>query len=159
MKKLILLLALTACAMWVCADRTVLILQFPPDQRVSLTLYKTGAIDKIEGEAEVKYEFKGSRTSKINVAIKDAPAPSSIKPEYQAYVVWTVDAKGNLVNIGAISKDLKVTSPLKAFGLVISAEASANVKAPKGTFVLESGFPGKKNSFYGMTKVVYTDSQ
>jgi hypothetical protein len=32
-------------------------------------------------------------------------------------------------------------------------------ESPKGVFVLESEFPIKKNSFFGMTKVVYTHDQ
>ena len=46
MKKLFSILAL--CAFALHAERTVLILQFPPDQKVDLTLYRTAANDKID---------------------------------------------------------------------------------------------------------------
>lgn len=138
------------------ADRTVVVLQFPPDQKVGLSFYRTGAVEKIDGTAEVRRSFKKSNSTKVEVSIKDAPAPSSVKPEYQAYVAWAVDAKGGFTRLGAISKDLKVETPLKAFGIVISLEANPEAAAPTGLFVLESEFPDKKNSFFGMTKVVYT---
>ena len=48
---------------------------------------------------------------------------------------------------------------LQSFGIVISAEADPMATVPKGLFVLESEYPVKKNSFFGMTKVVYTHNQ
>lgn len=162
-RKLALVSALAAAclvlATYAAADRTVLVLQFPPDFKVSLNLFRTGAVDKIEGSAEVKRNKDNKQPTRVNVSMKDAPAPSSIKPEYQAYVVWAIDGKAKFVNLGTITKDLKADTSLKSFGLVISAEADPKAASPKGTFVLESQFPEKKNSFFGMTKVVYSDSQ
>jgi len=141
------------------ADRTILILQFPPDLKIALNLFRTGAIEKIDGAAEVKRNADNKKPTRVNVSIKDAPAPSSVKPDFQAYVVWAIDGKANFTNLGTISKDLKADTPLKSFGIVISLEANPTAKTPKGLFVLESQFPEKKNSFFGMTKVVYSDSQ
>jgi hypothetical protein len=71
-----------------------------------------------------------------------------------------VDAKGVLTRLGQIAgKDLKVQTELQSFGIVISAEVDPLAASPKGVFVLESEFPIKKNSFFGMTKVVYTHDQ
>jgi hypothetical protein len=144
------------------ADRTVYVLQFPPDQDVSLNLYRTGATDKIEGSADVKHHFKKtkSRTTRVELTVKGAPAPSSLKPELQAYIAWAVDAKGGFTRLGLLAgKELKVETELQSFGIVISAEADPQATTPKGVFVLESEFPQKKNSFFGMTKVVYTHDQ
>ena len=158
MKRLFFCLLL--CAVGLCwADRTILILQFPPDFKVALNLFRTGAVDKIDGSAEVKRNKDNKQPTHVVVSIKDAPAPSSVRPEYQAYVVWAIDGKANFVNLGTISKDLKTDTPLKSFGILVSVEVNPTVKSPKGTFVLESQFPEKKNSFFGMTKVVYTESQ
>jgi hypothetical protein len=141
------------------ADRTILILQFPPDFKVALNLFRTGAVEKIDGSAEVKRSKDNKQPTRVEVSIKDAPAPSSVKPEYQAYVVWVIDAKANFSNLGTISKSLKADTALKSFGILVSLEADPKAKTPKGLFVLESQFPEKKNSFFGMTKVVYSESQ
>jgi hypothetical protein len=144
------------------ADRTVYVLQFPPDQDISLNLYRTGAVAKIEGTADVKHRFKKARqrTTSVEISMHGAPAPAELKPEFTAYVAWTVDAKGKLTRLGQIAgKELKVETELQAFGIVISAEVDPLAESPKGVFVLESEFPVKKNSFFGMTKVVYTHDQ
>jgi hypothetical protein len=143
------------------ADRTVYVLQFPPDQDISLNLYRTGAVEKIEGTADVKHRFKKAkeRTTSVEITLH-APAPSDVKPEFKAYVAWAVDAKGALSRLGQIAgKELKVETELQSFGIVISAEVDPLAASPKGVFVLESEFPIKKNSFFGMTKVVYTHDQ
>ena len=141
------------------ADRSVLVLQYPPEIKVPLTLFRTGVLDKIDGEAEIRREFKHEKTTKVSVTIKNVPAPSSVKPEYTTYVVWAVDEKGGFTKFGATMKDVKLDTPLIAFGIVVSLEADANVAKPAGPFVLESQFPDKKNSFFGMTRVVYSRSQ
>ena len=144
------------------ADRTVYVLQFPPDQDVSLNLYRTGVAQKIEGTAEVRHRFKKAkeRTTSVEITMHGAPAPSDVKPEFKAYVAWAVDAKGGLSRLGQIAgKELKVETELQSFGIVISAEIDPLTASPKGVFVLESVFPIKKNSFFGMTKVVYTHDQ
>jgi hypothetical protein len=158
----VLSLALLLPSLAQAADRFVYVLQFPPDQDISLNLYRTGAVERIEGTADVRHRFKKAkqRTTSVEISLKGEPAPSSVKPEYQAYVAWAVDAKGGLTRLGAFLKNnLKAETELQSFGIVISAETDAFATAPKGLFVLESEYPVKKNSFFGMTKVVYTHDQ
>ena len=87
------------------ADRSVYILQFPPDQDVSLNLYRTGVAAKMEGAADVKHRFKKAkeRTTRVELSMKGAPPPSDLKPEFQAYVAWAVDAKGGFTRLGQIA--------------------------------------------------------
>ena len=116
------------------ADRTVYVLQFPPDQDISLNLYRTGAVEKIEGTADVKHRFKKAkeRTTSVEITLH-APAPSDVKPEFKAYVAWAVDAKGALSRLGQIAgKELKVETELQSFGIVISAEADPLVRIRAG---------------------------
>lgn len=153
----LLLAALSVTA--VAAERFVMVLQYPPDQKVLLTLYRTGAIERIEGEAEIKREFKHDRITKVAITIKDTTPPPDVKPGYASYVAWLVDAKGGFTRVGAFEgKEVKFETPMIAFGIVISLETDAAATAPKGLFVMESQFPDKKNSFFGMIKVVYTHS-
>jgi len=159
----VLSLALLLPSLAQAADRTVYVLQFPPDQVVSLNLYRTGVVEKIEGAAEVRHRFKKTkeRTTSVEISMKGAPPPSDVKPGLTAYVAWAVDAKGALTRLGLFANKggLKAETELQSFGIVISAEPDPEAIAPKGVFVLESEYPVKKNSFFGMTKVVYTHNQ
>jgi hypothetical protein len=159
----VLSLALLLPSLARAADRTVYVLQFPPDQVVSLNLYRTGVVERMEGSAEVRHRFKKTkeRTTSVEIFMKGAPPPSDVKPEFQAYIAWAVDAKGGFTRLGLFPNkgNLKAETELQSFGIVISAEVDPEATAPKGKFVLESEFPVKKNSFFGMTKVVYTHDQ
>ncbi|GEM_PF-3809311 len=156
------LLAVLCVGAVVNADRSVYVLQFPPDQDVSLVLYRTGVLDHIEATADVKHKFKKTRnrTTSVEISVHNLPAPSDVKPEFKVWVAWAVDAKGGFTRLGLIAgKEMKAETELQSFGIVISAEPDPPGDQPKGVFVLESEFPVKKNSFFGMTKVVYTRNQ
>lgn len=128
-------------------SRFVLVIQFPYDQKIKLPFYRTGALEKIDAEGEVRRK----KTTRIRVELKDAP-----DPEGKAYVLWAVRADKSFRNLGAISKNLETETPLKDFGLVVSLESDPKAAQPMGTFVLETHFPDKKTRYFGMTKVVYT---
>ncbi len=132
--------------------RFVLVIQYPFDQKIKLPLFRTGALEKVDGEATVRRK----KSTVVEVELADAPQPSSVKPEYQAYVLWAVEANGNLVNLGAFEKNrAEVTTRLQAFGLVVSLEPDPRAAKPKGLFVLESHLPAKRTRFFGMQKVFY----
>src|SRR5208282_1415820 len=134
----VLFVALLLPSAALAADRTVYVLQFPPDQDVSLVLYRTGVTEKIEGTADVRHRFRKAkeRTTTVEISIKGAPAPSDLKPGLQAYVVWAVDAKGGFTRLGVMGgKAMKAETELQSFGVVISAEPDPLAAAPKGVFV------------------------
>lgn len=134
-------------------QRFVLVIQFPYDQKVKLPFYRTGAVEKIDGEATVVR--KGS--TRVKAKLADAPEPSTIRPEYRAYVLWAVGSKGNFVNLGTLgTSEASLGIPLQAFGLVVSLESDPQAREPKGLFVLESHLPERKTRFFGMQKVFYT---
>ena len=152
MKTSVLLLILAVSFLVAQDGRFILAHQYPPDQRVTLPFFRTGALDKIDGEATVHRK----KTVRVKMELKDAPAPSSVKPEYRAYVLWAVGPKGEFVKLGEIEKNLAIETSLLAFGLVVSLEADPQASKPSGIFVLETGLPQRKTSFFGMTKVFYT---
>ncbi len=120
---------------------------------MTLPLYRTGALEKIAGEATVVRK----RVTRVTARLESLPEPSSVGPEYRAFVLWAVDSKARLRNLGALWKgEAKIETPLQTFGLVVSLEADPQAREPKGLFVLESHFPEKKSSFFGMEKVFYT---
>jgi hypothetical protein len=134
-------------------ERFVLVIQYPPDQKIKLPFFRTGGAEKISAEGEVRRR----QATRVKVELKDAPAPSAVHPQAQSWVLWAVDADGAFTRLGSFDgKNLDVETPLTSFGLVISAEPDAAASAPKGVFVLETHFPDKKTRYFGMTKVVYS---
>lgn len=136
--------------------RYVLAVQYPPELKITMPFFRTGIADKLDAEGEVKRSKPREKPSvKVQVELKDAPAPSSIKPEYQAYVLWAVNEKTEFVKLGVLNKKVETETPLLAFGMVISAEPDPNADQPKGAFVLETGLPDKKTRYFGMIRVYY----
>ncbi len=153
MKQVLLLLGFAIGTLLLAQEpRFIMAMQYPPDQRVTLPFYRTGALDKIDGEATVHRK----KTVRVKMDLKDAPPPSSVKPEYKGYVLWAVDPKAKFVRLGELSKNLAVETSLLSFGLVVSLEADPEASKPSGMFVLETGLPQRKTAYFGMTKVVYT---
>lgn len=134
-------------------QRMVQAVQFPLDIKVKFDpLYPTGRIKDISGRAEVK------RTKTIEVEVEiDAPPPSELKPDYKGYVVWALATSGKFTRLGTIERKgtLKVTTNLRAFGIVVTAEPDVNAATP-GDPVLESGMPDARKRYYPIRRVVYT---
>ena len=136
--------------------RSVLAVQYPPELKIVMPFFRTGVLDKIDAEGEVKRSKPRAKPSvKVEVDLKGAPSPSSVKPEYQAYVLWAVTEKAEFVKLGVLNKKVETETPPLAFGMVISAEPDPNAAQPKGVFVLETGLPDKKTRYFGMTRVYY----
>jgi outer membrane protein OmpA-like peptidoglycan-associated protein len=92
-----------------------------------------------EGEAEV--EFQSGR-SRVDVEVEELPPPASFGP-FATYVLWAVTADGVANNLGAINLDngrgeLKATTPLAQFALIVSAEPHFAVTAPSRAIVLQN---------------------
>ena len=136
--------------------RFVLAVQYPPEQKIEMPFFRTGAVDKLDANGWVRRpKPRVSAPTKLEVSLKDAPAPSSVKPEYQAYVLWAVTEKGEFVKLGPLGGKLETQTELTAFGMVISLEPDLNATRPKGLFVLETGLPDAKHRYFGMVRVYY----
>ena len=107
-----------------------------------------------EGEAEV--EFQDGR-AEIDLEVKDLPSPASFGP-FATYVLWAVTSDGNANNLGAIEVrdgdgELKATTPLSQFGLIVSAEPHFAVTVPSRAIVLQNlgeHVRGKKFNIAGL---------
>ena len=136
--------------------RFVLAVQYSPEQKIEMPFFRTGAVDKLDANGWVRRpKPRVSAPTKLEVSLKDAPSPSSVKPEYQAYVLWAVTEKAEFVKLGVISGKLETQTDQTAFGMVISLEPDPNATRPKGVFVLETGLPDKKTRYFGMVRVYY----
>jgi hypothetical protein len=142
--------------------RYVLAVQYPPELKIKMPFFRTGAVsnDKLDAEGEVRRSKPREKPSvRVEVELKGAPPPSSVKPEYRGYVLWAVTEKAEFVKLGVLDKKVETDTPVLAFGMVISLEPDPDAAQPKGAFVLETGLPDKKTRYFGMTRVYYDEKK
>ena len=93
-----------------------------------------------DGQARIKGQ-KGY--IEIDAKFKDISPASQFGPEYLTYVVWAITPEGRARNLGELQisgddGDLKVTTELQAFGLVVTAEPYFAVTQPSDVVVMEN---------------------
>lgn len=99
-----------------------------------------------KGSAEIK--SKAGATD-IDAQFENLPAATQFGPEYLTYVLWSISPEGRATNLGElITEDgkskLKATSPLQAFGLIVTAEPYYAISQPSNVVVLENAI--RKNT-------------
>jgi outer membrane protein OmpA-like peptidoglycan-associated protein len=84
---------------------------------------------------------------RISANFKNMSAPSSFGPEYLTYVLWAVSPDGRPVNLGELtlsdygmgsSSEIKTTSDIQTFGLIVTAEPYYSVTQPSDVVVMEN---------------------
>lgn len=101
----------------------------------------TVLLPKAKGEAVV--ESKSGRTE-IDAKFENLTTPQGFGLEYMTYVLWAITPEGRPVNLGEVVTNgsnkgsLRVTTDLKAFGLMITAEPYDAVKLPSDVVVEEN---------------------
>ncbi|HUB81265.1 MAG TPA: OmpA family protein [Bryobacteraceae bacterium] len=94
-----------------------------------------------KGDATV--ESKQGRTE-IDAKFDGLVAPQRFGPEYLSYVLWAITPDGNAHNLGEIVPNgsnhghLAVTTDLQVFGLLVTAEPYALVRAPGDVVVMQN---------------------
>jgi outer membrane protein OmpA-like peptidoglycan-associated protein len=93
-----------------------------------------------KGSAEIK--SKAGATD-IDAEFHNLPAATRFGPEYLTYVLWAISPEGRPTNLGELivkngNSELKVTEPLQAFGLLVTAEPYFAVSGPSNVVVLEN---------------------
>jgi outer membrane protein OmpA-like peptidoglycan-associated protein len=106
----------------------------------------TVLLSSAKGEAEVK--SKGGATE-IDATFENLTPASQFGPEYLTYVLWSISPEGRATNLGELiatdgKSELKVTSPLQAFGLIVTAEPYFAISQPSNVVVLENAI--RKNT-------------
>jgi outer membrane protein OmpA-like peptidoglycan-associated protein len=80
--------------------------------------------------------------TEIRLDVGKLDSPQKFGKEYLTYVAWAIDPQGRTQNLGEIvldgGKEITVTTPLQAFGLVITAEPYFAVSRPSDLVVMEN---------------------
>jgi len=80
--------------------------------------------------------------TEIKLDISKLESPQKFGKEYLTYVAWAIDPQGRTQNLGEIvldgGKEITVTTPLQAFGLIITAEPYFAVTRPSDLVVMEN---------------------
>lgn len=93
------------------------------------------------GEATV--ESKKGRIE-INSRFEHLEAPQRFGRQYLTYVLWAISPEGRALNLGEVvpgrsdKADLRVTTGLQVFGLIVTAEPYFSVNRPSDVVVLEN---------------------
>jgi len=133
-----------------------------PIYRVTVTERTTKAIDYRHKGGTTKLDFVGtsllpeadgyaqvkSQTGRLDIQARfnHLESPQKFGPQYLTYVLWAITPEGRPVNLGEIipkhnkdrSADIKVTSNLQAFGMIVTAEPYYAVTRPSDEVVLEN---------------------
>lgn len=140
-------------------------ISYPEDVSVKVLFQATDRVPGAIGKAEVKR--RPGRTE-IELELEGMKAAISFGGDFNTYLLWTISPEGQAFNTGEIvlrgSKgDLRVTTPLTTFGMLITAEPHFLVERPSEYIVLENvaaGVPADKgadvvNYRYAMWKADY----
>jgi outer membrane protein OmpA-like peptidoglycan-associated protein len=95
-------------------------------------------------DAKGKATIKGEKGYiKIDATFVDLQPATRFGPEYLTYVAWAITPEGRATNLGEVQVshdggDLRVTTELQAFGLIVTAEPYFAVTQPSDAVVLEN---------------------
>jgi outer membrane protein OmpA-like peptidoglycan-associated protein len=91
------------------------------------------------GDARVKSE---SGRVVVEATVDGLGSPSAFGPEYITYVLWAITPDGRPQNLGEIIPQgkfsLTVTSPVPAFGMIVTAEPYFAVSQPSDVVVMQN---------------------
>ena len=145
--------------------------QDQPVFRVVVVGRSTPAINYRPRSGETKIDFVGTALSpqargdatikgekgyiEIDANFENLQAPSRFGPEYLTYVVWAITPEGRPTNLGELQVsgddgELRVTTELQAFGLIVTAEPYFAVTQPSDVVVMENA-PRKEGVFQDKT--------
>lgn len=121
----------------------LLVIAYPPDRDVSVTLGGAEHTLTSKGLCKIKYKKEGAS---MEVEIHDLPSAQAIGWPGTQYVLWAIDEEKHAKNLGSVPMSgdgakWNVQIPLRVFGLLVTAEKNAQASAPGTTVVLESLLP------------------
>jgi outer membrane protein OmpA-like peptidoglycan-associated protein len=99
----------------------------------------TELMPKAKGTAKVDSHL--GRTA-IKIDVEDLDSPQKFGKEYLTYVLWAIDPQGRTQNLGEIvldgGREIQVTTPFQAFGMIVTAEPYFAVTRPSDLVVMEN---------------------
>ena len=102
-----------------------------------------GTVLLSDGKGEAKVQSRRGGTE-VDAKFENMPAPTRFGHEYLTYVLWAISPEGAARNMGEIVPDtsnraqLRVTTDLQTFGMIVTAEPYSNVQQPSDVVVLEN---------------------
>ncbi|MGH9814556.1 MAG: OmpA family protein [Candidatus Acidiferrales bacterium] len=124
-------------------SRETLAIAYPEDDEVAVKLRGTHRLPGGKGHAEV--ERKRGATQ-IKIELDKMKSAAEFGGDYNTFVLWTVSPEGQVVNAGEFVLDgdeskLEVSTPMRTFAMVVTAEPHFAVKVPSRFVVLENTQP------------------
>lgn len=121
----------------------LLVIAYPPDRDVSVTLGGAERTLTSKGLCKIKYE---NESATMEIEIENLPSAESMGWPGTQYVLWAIDQEKRFRNLGAVplsGDDAKwnLRIPLRVFGLLVTAEQDVAATAPSTAVVLESRLP------------------
>jgi outer membrane protein OmpA-like peptidoglycan-associated protein len=100
----------------------------------------TALMPHAHGDAKIRSK---SGRMEIDTEVDELLPPSTYGPEYMTYVLWAVTPEGRANNLGEYvrngdNSELKVTTDLQAFALMVTAEPYFAVTQPSDVVVMEN---------------------
>jgi len=134
-----------------------------PIFRIQVVSHTTPAVNYLHRGGATKIDFAGSALMpegsgkatvesergviRISADFKNFAPPSSFGPEYLTYVLWAISPDGRPVNLGELtldhygqgsSSEIKTTSEIQTFGMIVTAEPYYAVTQPSDVVVMEN---------------------
>lgn len=119
----------------------------------------TPLLARAKGEAKVTSE-RGGIT--IDAKFQGLTPANGFGPEYLTYVLWAISPDGRAQNLGEVlpagtKNNIKVTTALQSFGLIVTAEPYFSVTEPSDVVVLQNVVrPDKTNGVMEKVQANYS---
>lgn len=104
-------------------------------------------LDFVPGPFTISVTRDGVQRYRPTIVIAGLPRPSVLDPAATTYVAWvTTPRYAEFVNLGAVTNGVTVLAPVEfdQFVIVVSAEASPDVRERTGRIVLRGGSPSTR---------------
>src|SRR5262245_43442756 len=108
---------------------------------VKVPLKGTSVMPEAKGEAKVEAK---QGTTYIEAKVEKVEQPGKLGTQFLTYVLWAVSPDGRTSNLGEMllnqdgKGELKVTSQLQTFSLIVTSEPYFSVRQPSELVVLEN---------------------
>ena len=125
----------------VLVGRTLQAINFRPrDGETKIDFVGTPLSPRAHGDATVEGE---DGVIEIDANFETLESPAKFGPEYLTYVLWAITPEGRASNLGELQVsgddgEMRVTTELQAFGLIVTAEPYFAVTRPSDVVVMES---------------------
>ena len=125
----------------VVVGRTAKAINFRPrDGETKIDFVGTDVSPKARGDATVKGR---DGYIELDANFESLESPRKYGPEFLTYVLWAITPQGRTSNLGELQVsgddgELRVTTELQSFGLIVTAEPYFAVTRPSNVVVMES---------------------